>query len=98
MWLTVLYLFHEYVAKNTIPNYKILFEAREAANQLFEIYENQLETFYELTSPLMILYQDMLLIFQNWHKQLFPYTYALAQAGFYFTGQSGITLCVSLAI
>ena len=52
MWLTVLYLFHEYVAKNIIPNYTILFEAREAANQLFEIYENQFETVYELTLPL----------------------------------------------
>ena len=46
----------------------------------------------------MNLYLDMLLIFQNWHKQLFPYKYALAQAGFYYAGQSDITLCVSLAI
>ena len=52
MWLTVLYLFHEYMAKNIMPNYKTLFEAREAANRLYEIYENQPEAFYELSSPL----------------------------------------------
>ena len=46
----------------------------------------------------MNLYLDRLLIFQNWHKQLFPYKYALAQAGLYYTGQSDITLCVFLAI
>ena len=46
----------------------------------------------------MNLYLDMLLTFHNWHKQLFPYKYALAQAGFHYTGQSDITLCVSLAI
>ena len=41
----MLYLFHEYVAKNIMPNYKTFFEAREAANRLFELYENQPETF-----------------------------------------------------
>ena len=44
----------------------------------------------------MNLYLDMLLIFQNWHKQLFPYNNALAQAGFYYSGQSDRTLCVLL--
>ena len=52
MWLTALYLFHEYLAKNTIPNYKIPFEAREAANRLFELSENQSEEFYKLSSLL----------------------------------------------
>ena len=52
MWLTVLYLVHEYVAKNTIPNYKTLFEAREAANRLVELFENQPEEFYKFSRPL----------------------------------------------
>lgn len=51
MWLTVLYLLHVFVAKNVIPNYKTLFEAREAANRLVELFENQPEEFYKLSSP-----------------------------------------------
>ena len=43
----------------------------------------------------MNLNRDRLLTFHNWHKQLFPYKYALAQGGFQFTGQSDITVCFS---
>ena len=50
MWLTLVYLLHEYVAKNTIPNYKTLFEAREAATRLVELFENQPGEFYKLSS------------------------------------------------
>ena len=53
MWLTLVYLLHEYVAKNTIPNYKTLFEAREAATRLVEVFENQPGEFYKLSSPII---------------------------------------------
>ena len=36
MILTLLYLWHEYVAKSLIPYYKLQYEAREAANRLVE--------------------------------------------------------------
>ena len=43
----------------------------------------------------MSLYRDRLLTFHNWPKQLFPDKYALAKAGFYYTGQSDVTVCFS---
>ena len=53
MILLVLYLFHEHVAKNVIPYYRLQYEAREAANRFIELYENNPETFYNLTMPLI---------------------------------------------
>lgn len=41
MILTLLYLFHEYVAKSFIPYYKLRSEAFEAANRLVECWEEQ---------------------------------------------------------
>lgn len=122
MWLSLVYLFHEYVAKNVIPHYKILFEAREAANHFFEVYGKFDRTIYNLTPPVgssvkrqqptpshefdskmdllpdcqlygMKRYQDRLRTFYNWPKQIIPDKYALAQAGFYYTGQSDLTVC-----
>lgn len=122
MWLSLLYLFHDYVAKNVIPHYKILFEAREAANHFFEVYGKSDTTIYTLTPPArssvtsqqstqtletaftmdllpnsqlygMQRYQDRVRTFYNWPRQMIPDKYALAQAGFYYTGQSDLTVC-----
>ena len=41
MILTLLYLFHEYVAKSLIPYYKVKSESFEAANRLIECWEKQ---------------------------------------------------------
>lgn len=41
MILTLLYLFHEYVAKSFIPYYKYRGESYEAANRLIECWEKQ---------------------------------------------------------
>ena len=41
MILTLLYLFHEYVAKSFIPYYKLRSEAFEASNRLIECWEEQ---------------------------------------------------------
>ena len=41
MILTLLYLFHEYVAKSFIPCYKLRSEAFEASNGLIECWEEQ---------------------------------------------------------
>ena len=32
MFLTLMYLFHEYVAKSIVPYYKLRYEARQAAS------------------------------------------------------------------
>lgn len=42
MILTLLCLFHEYVAKTLIPYYKLKFEAFEAANRLIECWETEI--------------------------------------------------------
>lgn len=41
MILTLLYLFHEYVAKSFIPYYKLRNESFEAANRLIESWEKE---------------------------------------------------------
>ena len=41
----------------------------------------------------MKMYQDRLLTYHNWPKQIIPNKHALAQAGFYYTGQSDFTVC-----
>ncbi len=43
MLIVLMYLFHEYVAKNCIPYYKLKFEAREAANRFVYVTRNQLD-------------------------------------------------------
>ena len=43
----------------------------------------------------MSLYRDRLLTLHTWPKQLFPNKYALEKAGFYYTGQSDVTVCFS---
>ena len=45
MFLTLLYLFNEYVAKSIVPHYKLRYEAREAANRLIEAFTDQPDTF-----------------------------------------------------
>ena len=46
----------------------------------------------------MKLYQDRLLIFHHWPKQIIPDKYSLAQAGFYYTGQSDFTICFACGL
>lgn len=46
----------------------------------------------------MKLYQDRLLTFHHWPKQIIPDKYALAQAGFYYTGQSDFTVCFACSL
>jgi hypothetical protein len=41
----------------------------------------------------MIQYEDRLQSFKNWSKQLMPDKYAMAEAGFLYTGQSDIVQC-----
>ncbi|MCW4345383.1 MAG: baculoviral IAP repeat-containing protein [Candidatus Thiodiazotropha endolucinida] len=41
----------------------------------------------------MHYYQDRILTFHNWPKQIIPDKFCLAQAGFYYTGQSDVTVC-----
>ena len=48
MFLTLMYLFHEYVAKGIVPYYKFRYEAREAANRLIEAFKNHPDTFIHL--------------------------------------------------
>jgi hypothetical protein len=43
--------------------------------------------------PDMIQYEDRLQSFMNWSKQLIPDKYAMAQAGFLYTGQSDVVQC-----
>ncbi len=43
MLIVLMYLFHEYVAKNCIPYYKLKFEAREAANRFVYVTRKQLD-------------------------------------------------------
>lgn len=43
MILTLLYLFHEYVAKTLIPYYELKYQAFEAANRLVECWQRELE-------------------------------------------------------
>ena len=38
----------------------------------------------------MNLYQDRILTFHNWPKQIIPDKFSLAQAVFYYTGQSDV--------
>jgi hypothetical protein len=45
------------------------------------------------THPDMIQYEDRLQSFMNWSKQVIPDKYAMAQAGFLYTGQSHIVQC-----
>ena len=47
MYLTLMYLFHEYVAKSIVPYYKLRYEAREAANRLIEAFRNHPDTFIQ---------------------------------------------------
>lgn len=46
----------------------------------------------------MKLYQDRLLTFHHWPKQIIPDKYSLAQAGFYYTGQSDFTICFACGL
>ncbi|MCG8113113.1 MAG: baculoviral IAP repeat-containing protein [Candidatus Thiodiazotropha taylori] len=46
----------------------------------------------------MKMYQDRLLTFHNWPKQILPNKYALAQAGFYYTGQGDVTFCFACSL
>lgn len=46
----------------------------------------------------MKMYQDRLLTFHHWPKQIIPNKYSLAQAGFYYTGQSDITVCFACSL
>ena len=41
----------------------------------------------------MHLYQDRILTFHNWPRQIIPDKFSLPQAGFYYTGQSDVTVC-----
>lgn len=41
----------------------------------------------------MNLYQARILTFHNWPKQIIPNKFCLAQAGFYYTGQSDVIVC-----
>lgn len=43
----------------------------------------------------MTYYSDRVLTFHNWPKQLLPDKFSLAKAGFYYTGQSDLTVCFS---
>ena len=44
----------------------------------------------------MKLYQDRLLTFHHWPKQIIPDRYSLA--GFYYTGQSDFTICFACGL
>ena len=46
----------------------------------------------------IMLYQDRLLTFHHWPKQIIPDKYSLAQAGFYYTGQSDFTICFACGL
>ena len=46
----------------------------------------------------MKLYQDRILTFHNWPKQIIPDKHSLSQAGFYYTGQSDMTVCFACSL
>ena len=46
----------------------------------------------------MKLYQDRLMTFHYWPKQIIPDKYSLVQAGFYSTGQSDFTICFACGL
>ena len=44
-------------------------------------------------NPALLFYEDRLKTFEHWPKQLSPDKYALAQAGFYYTGEGDKVTC-----
>ena len=43
--------------------------------------------------PDMIFYEDRLATFNTWSKQIIPNKFSLAEAGFFYSGQSDVTIC-----
>jgi hypothetical protein len=48
--------------------------------------------------PDMMQYEDRLQSFKNWSKQLIPDKYAMAKAGFIYTGESDVVRCFGCSI